>query len=416
MVRSDFSGSTSLATTDFDAVEPDKRIASDSLPGAGDEEDFFLDLASADWNFRGAETNRVTHSFHPYPARFIPQIPAKLIQALTQPGEVVYDPFVGCGTSCVEANIAGRNALGNDVNELAVLISNTKVNSLPEGAEDEILETTVRACARAQSSIGNYNLCNTPESSRNWFEDFVAHEVSIIMDEIGKLTHSASRDFCHVALSAILVSISRQDSDTRYVRVPKNLSKLDSVQRYKRKIIKMLQLAHESSAALSRGVADIRFGDSREVGIFPDNTADLIVTSPPYPNAYDYHLYHRHRLLWLGMDPKELKRQEIGAHAHYSRKNGLDENDFRQDMQLVFLATRRVLKRGRYFAIVVGDSILNGRQIRNKEIIKEAAGVAGFRTATEFRRRIDSRKKSFNPSHGNVNWEDIVVLKNERLP
>ena len=45
---------------------------------------------------------------------------------------------------------------------------------------------------------------------------------------------------------------------------------------------------------------------------------DLVVTSPPYPNAYSYHLYHRSRLIWLGYDPERFKKIEIGSHRKYS--------------------------------------------------------------------------------------------------
>ena len=386
-----------LFALDSDAV-PDQRIA---------------ELAAADWDFRGVVTNGATHGFHPYPARFIPQIPAALIRALTRPGETVYDPFVGCGTSCVEAIIAGRRALGNDANRLAVLIAKAKTDPLPVAEEKGILATPARARKRVVAAESK-TAVDIPESSRDWFEDFAACEVSAIKREIKKLRTLVARNFCFVALSAILVSVSRQDSDTRYVRVKKNLSPLDTIRRYERQLQKMLRMAGESRIALARGNVDIRVADSREPGIFADNSADFAVSSPPYPNAYDYHLYHRHRLLWLGMDPSELKRREIGAHAHYSRKNGMDENDFRLDMERVFTSAGRVLKRGKRFAVVIGDSILHGRRIRNSEIIKAAAATAGFCPVAEFRRRLDSRKKSFNPSHGNIAEENIVILKNDK--
>ena len=369
-------------------------------------------LAQADWDFRGVVTNAATHGFHPYPARFIPQIPAALIRAFTAPGEVVYDPFVGGGTTCAEANLAGRDALGNDANGLAVLIARAKTRPLPDSAFGAILETADRARKHAENADGGSGAA--PALSVEWFEEFVAREVAVIKGEIAELQDAPSREFCLVALSAILVGVSRQDSDTRYVRVPKNLSPGDAVARYARQLRKMLRRMAESRGDLSCGKSDIRVADSREPGAFADDSADFIATSPPYPNAYDYHLYHRHRLLWLGMDPAELKRREIGAHAHYSRRNGLDENDFRRDMEKVFRASARILKRGRHCALVVGDSILRGRRVRNRDVVKAAAIAAGFAPVADFHRRMDSRKKSFNPAHGNIRAEDIVILRNDR--
>jgi len=51
------------------------------------------------------------------------------------------------------------------------------------------------------------------------------------------------------------------------------------------------------------------------------NSIDFIVTSPPYPNAFDYCLYHRFRQFWLGFNPRILSNYEIGAHLKYQKNN-----------------------------------------------------------------------------------------------
>ena len=54
----------------------------------------------------------------------------------------------------------------------------------------------------------------------------------------------------------------------------------------------------------------------------PDIPAiDLVVCSPPYPNAYSYHLYHMTRMVWLGMDQPMFKKAEMGSHRKYSSKS-----------------------------------------------------------------------------------------------
>jgi len=60
-----------------------------------------------DWNFHEAETQEHLHSLHPYPAKFIPQIPRKAIETWTTKGDLIYDPFVGCGTTLLEASLRG---------------------------------------------------------------------------------------------------------------------------------------------------------------------------------------------------------------------------------------------------------------------------------------------------------------------
>src|SRR5688500_10004053 len=67
-----------------------------------------------------------THTFYRYPARFSPQFAAAAIEEFSKPGDVVLDPFVGSGTTLVEAMIAGRHAIGSDISPLATFITRTK--------------------------------------------------------------------------------------------------------------------------------------------------------------------------------------------------------------------------------------------------------------------------------------------------
>ena len=83
-------------------------------------------LMSQDWSFTSATSGYLTHNIHPYPAKFIPQIPCALINELSTPGETVADIFCGSGTTLLEALRLNRNAIGMDANPLATLISTAK--------------------------------------------------------------------------------------------------------------------------------------------------------------------------------------------------------------------------------------------------------------------------------------------------
>ncbi|NJN98715.1 MAG: hypothetical protein HC875_33820 [Anaerolineales bacterium] len=89
-------------------------------------------LERLEWDFVNANTGYLTHSLHPYPAKFIPQIPNAMIQELSSFGETVLDPFCGSGTTLVEARRLGRNAVGIDANPLACLISRAKASGISE--------------------------------------------------------------------------------------------------------------------------------------------------------------------------------------------------------------------------------------------------------------------------------------------
>lgn len=372
-------------------------------------------LEKIDWDFVEAETDTATHTFHPYPAKFIPPIPKHFIEQFSEPGDTVYEPFLGSGTAVVEANILGRNAIGNDVNELAVLIS--KVKTTP------ILNHRLRTLDNLLNNIYNrIYLLHLGKKHRIakpgivnldlWFKDFVINELVIIKEEIEKLTDKDLRDFCLVALSGIIINVSNQDSDTRYVRVPKNINHFDTYDRFSKRLNKLRKIMSSSYKQLTNGHSEFKVADTRMEGIFTENSADLTVTSPPYPNAYDYHLYHKYRLLWLGMNLYQLRKSEIGAHADYSKKNGPDEFDFMNDMEKCFFNISKILKPDSYFILVIGNSILKGKTIRNNEVLKEAAKNTPFSFVVEFTRNLNPRKKSFNPEIGNIKTEKIVVFKN----
>jgi DNA modification methylase len=85
------------------------------------------------------EKNYSTHNFHPYPAKFIPQIPRELLNYIDlPPRSVVLDPFCGCGTTLVESNILGFNAIGVDSNPIACLVSKVKTTPLSNQSIENI--------------------------------------------------------------------------------------------------------------------------------------------------------------------------------------------------------------------------------------------------------------------------------------
>ena len=82
------------------------------------------------WDFRDSDTKELTHCFHAYPAMMIPQIPRRLLQKYGSSAKTLFDPYCGSGTSLVEANVKGINAIGTDLNPLARLIAKTKTTPI----------------------------------------------------------------------------------------------------------------------------------------------------------------------------------------------------------------------------------------------------------------------------------------------
>src|SRR5919206_4827472 len=87
-------------------------------------------LDSLDWESKDASTRYLTHSYHPYSAKYIPQIPSYLISNLTKKNDLILDNFVGSGTTLVESKVLGRHAIGVDINPLACLVAKVKITNI----------------------------------------------------------------------------------------------------------------------------------------------------------------------------------------------------------------------------------------------------------------------------------------------
>jgi len=81
----------------------------------------------------------LTHKFYRYPARFSPQFVRTAIEQFTSPGDLVFDPFMGGGTTLVEAVALGRRAIGTDISSLATFVSEAKTLILSD-SEFKLLE------------------------------------------------------------------------------------------------------------------------------------------------------------------------------------------------------------------------------------------------------------------------------------
>src|ERR1700754_4056698 len=83
-------------------------------------------LEDVDWDFSTSRSQSAFSSLHWHPCRYPSQIPAVLIDALTDPGEVVLDPFLGSGTTAVEAQRLDRPCVGIELNPVSALMARAK--------------------------------------------------------------------------------------------------------------------------------------------------------------------------------------------------------------------------------------------------------------------------------------------------
>lgn len=243
-----------------------------------------------------------THSFYRYPARFSPLFARAAIKAFTQPGDLVFDAFMGGGTSLVEARTLGRIAIGTDINRLSVFISKAKTTVFSKNELMQIHSWAVDLIARIK-------LRNPPIRAVDWSEKGYQRNIS------GKLTWPI-RKTLELALAQVAeLPRKRQQIFARCALLRTAQWALDCrkdippAQQFRQQLLnyaeEMIKGALEYAKAvresdrlynligsmralcLQRSAAGIET-DARLRG-FP--APSLILTSPPYPGVHV--LYHR---------------------------------------------------------------------------------------------------------------------------
>lgn len=375
--------------------------------------DAYSRLCELDWDLFDVDTTGFTHGMHSYPAKFIPQIPARLIEALSHPGELVVDPFSGGGTTGVEALRLGRDFVGLDANPIAVLLGRIKTTPLtsPDQKELQVLvDQVVRNSKKIQPVISEY----VPEIPNmfKWYSRAVIASLSCIRQYIEEMTRVSARDAALVAFANTAARVSYQESESRYVSKPRRIKLGEPELTFVSELKRISAIATALNGRESTLQVEFRLGDARERKAMSveSQSAGLVVTSPPYPNAYDYHLYHRFRLFWLGDDPRALRNLEIGSHLKHQTEDYPTES-YESDMQKVLRNAFEILMPGRYCVVVVGDGIFDGKEYRTSRRLAELATGMGWSVLPAIRRNLPRTRRSITAAGRRLATEDILLLQ-----
>ena len=344
---------------------------------------------------------------HPYPARFIPQIPRKAIQDYTKPGDTVLDPFCGCGTTLLEASLLNRVSIGVDNNPVANLVSKAKITNYSNSDVKELVQHLKEIPSKVPNNANkSYDIPNYKERDY-WFSHKALLDLGFIKYKANSLSKKP-KCLAMATLSSIVVRTSFQDSDTRYAKVSKHYISGSALKWYTRKLKKAIQ-SIRYILNLKRSKSNVYLADSRNLSFIKKNSIDLIVTSPPYLNAYDYHKYHRHRMHWIDGDVSFARDLEIGKHDTFTKKNSVADPYF-EDMKNCFIEWRRVIKKDGRVIILIGDAIVSGKPITVGDNFVKIMSDLGFKLTKRWVRTIKASRKSFN-REARIKEEHVLLFK-----
>lgn len=377
-------------------------------------------LHSIDWDFTNEDTSYLAHDVHPYPAKFIPQIPGNLIANLSFRGDLVLDPFGGSGTTAFEAVRMGRRVLSIDANLIGVLVGRVKTSRLDKQAlqalralHSTLLSHLSQLPTTPLELVRRFQQFVPPiPNIEKWFPTESCGELAFIRSNVQGLESQTARDIAFVAMSKIVTRVSFQDSETRYASKPKRVDVGETIQMFLNALEEVVADVTRSAPELRYGVARFEERDTRNLSEkeFPSESVDLVVTSPPYGNANDYHLYHRFRLFWLGADPRLLAGIEIGSHLRH-QKESTGYSSYRAELLLCMKQISRLLRPGRFAAFVIGDFLYGGIRYSGGETITSAGQDVGLDVVTIINRKIHGTKRSFLPAGRRLTQESLIILR-----
>jgi len=332
------------------------------------------------------DTARFTHGFHTYPARMHASIARAAIDSLSKREAIVLDPFCGSGTVLVEALVAGRRSIGVDLSPLALRIAQVKCDrrdAASRAAFDRALravgaasEARVRARVDARAPI--------PRDHLQFYDPHVLKELAGLREEILAVAAERDRAALLVVLSSIVVKFSRKRADTAEGTAPKRIRKGLVTEFFIRKGTELGErwAALDAAAPPDAHVPRLFIGDARNLrAALPRGVrADLVVTSPPYGGTYDYVSHHALRYPWLGIDPSELERGEMGSRRNLSGGTGREaEARWDEELGSALRSIAGVAARSAQIVVLLGDAQIGGRRIRASRQLERLAPSAGMR-------------------------------------
>lgn len=317
------------------------------------------------WTARQRQAHRI-HEVS-YRACFKPQLPAFFINRLTRPGDRVYDPFMGRGTTPIEAAILGRRPVGNDVNPLSAMLVRPRLHAPSEAQVERRLreiDWTWSGPVREDLSVFYHaETLGQIHALRHWFAErqaigaFDPVDDWIRMVAINRLTgHSPGFFSVYTLPPNQAVSIDAQTKiNAKRAQVPP----VRSVPAIILKKSRSLLGDHDFRAV----DAQLCTGPGEATPQIEDASVDLVVTSPPFLDIVQYAQDNWLRCWFAGIDAAQVP---ISMHKKVE--------DWQAFTHRTFAELARVVRPGGHVAYEVGE-VRNGKVQLEKVVLAAMEGL-----------------------------------------
>ncbi|MFZ1377595.1 MAG: DNA methyltransferase [Geothrix sp.] len=314
-----------------------------------------------------------------YRACYKPQLPRHFIERLTQPGDRVYDPFSGRGTTALEAALLGRRVAANDVNPLSRMLAEPRLTPPEPAAVAQRLELIPRVGTTDGLDLDMFFHPDTEAEIRGLRDWCLARAASGELDELdtwirmvatNRLTGHSPGFFSVYTLppNQALTAEKQRQINAQRGQVPTYRDTHALILKKTKQLLSGLEPGQRQNLAMAAQDARFLTADARETGTLMDGCIALTVTSPPFLDVVDYSGDNWLRCWFAGLDAEAIGR---GISTPRTLEGWSDT------MAAVFAELHRLIRRGGYVAFEVGE-IRRGK-LRLDEVVLPLGLRAGFR-------------------------------------
>ena len=315
---------------------------------------------------------RQAHSIHEvsYRACFKAQLPEFFIARLTKPGDVVFDPFMGRGTTPVQAALMGRQAFGNDINPLSVLLTRPRLRPIAL----QSVAAALRSVDWSRGEIAREDLLafyhpatlKKLEALRLWLAEHAPlgeDDVNPVADWIRMVAINRLSGHSPGFFSGRSMPPNQAVSVKAQLKINEKLGVSPPERDVAAVILKKSRTLLKDGCAPSQVQSRLHTGVAWDIPSIPDGSVDLTVTSPPFLDIVQYAADNWLRCWFAGIDPDAVA---IDMHR--------TEDAWTAMVHRVLAEQARILRPGGYVAFEVGE-VRNGKVLLERLVWKAADGL-----------------------------------------
>lgn len=385
--------------------------------------------------------------FNRYPARSIALVPRSILTSLLERTNQarsdieVLDPFMGSGTTAIEATLQGFRAYGVELDPFARLVAevSTRAYKEPDLQRLKQLYTEITDCW--ESTAPDEDLYPALRNVEYWFSE--ENFENLLKLKTAIYEHSDAKkdlDFLRIVLADMIRPCSKAERQSlkpyiskKYPKTPKEVAP-----RFKKSFESHFEALREYSQFVEGTTKPVSWTGYDATDFTSSRQFDVAITSPPYINALDYVRCIKIESAWAGCADNEvlsdLRDGQVGDRPNDDKQSNafvqklineyvqaISEEDQRRgrvvegyfhDMLSNMRRVHSALNDGAEYHLVVGNSTIRGVEVPTHELIAQIGEIAGFEWSGYYKYVIKDHRTSIprKGRGGKIKYEHVLTL------